>query len=205
MNTEQLKTTLDFWDPKDMAQARRMIHPAHDWSKPTDDLMLLLLKDVETGGTALEIGCGVGRLLMPMAQHFKEVIGLDIAPNMLALARQYLGQAGNIRLELIEKDVFPVADSIVDYVYSVIVFQHIYYREVIQRYLEETLRVLKAGGLVRIQTNRGEPGNSAYHGHFYRSLEDFAAEFTSAGLDVVQAQEKLWEDDYLWVTARKRP
>ena len=203
MNSEQLKTTLDFWNPKDMTHARELIHPAEDWSKPTSRIMPLLLEGVETGGTVLEIGCGVGRLLAPISRHFTHAIGLDIAPNMLALAKQYPGQASNIQLLLIENDMFPVADSSVDYIFSVIVFQHIYYREVIQRYLSETRRVLKARGLVRIQTNKGEPGTSKYHGHFYRSLEDFVAEFTNMGLEVIDAQERLWEDEYLWVTASK--
>ncbi|HEY6352098.1 MAG TPA: class I SAM-dependent methyltransferase [Candidatus Angelobacter sp.] len=138
-----------------------------------------------------------------MKHHFKRVIGLDIAPNMLALAKRYIGKAGNIQLLLIENDIFPVAGSSVDYVYSVIVFQHIYYREVIQRYLRETRRVLKTGGLVRIQTNKGKPGTSEYHGHFYKSLEDFAAEFMNTGLKVIDARQKLWEGSYLWVTATK--
>jgi ubiquinone/menaquinone biosynthesis C-methylase UbiE len=203
MNNEQLKTTLDFWNPKDMTHARELIHPAEDWSKPTNAIMPLLLDGVKTGGAALEIGCGVGRLLKPMSRHFKNVIGLDIAPNMLALAKQYIGKAGNIQLSLIENDVFPVADSSVDYVFSVIVFQHIYYRKVIQRYLRETRRVLKPGGLVRVQTNKGKPGTSEYHGHFYKSLKDFAAEFMNVGLKVIDARQKLWENSYLWVTAAK--
>lgn len=188
-----------------MTHARELIHPAEDWSKPTGDIMPILLNGIETGGTVLEIGCGVGRLLKPMTQYFRWVIGLDIAPNMLALAKQYLGDTCNIELSVIENDVFPVADGGIDYVFSVIVFQHICYREVIQRYLRETRRALKSGGHVRIQTNKGEPGSSGYHGHFYASLEDFAAEFTNAGLTVIDAREKLWEESYLWVTATKTP
>src|SRR5438552_15113510 len=34
-------------------------------------------------GRAIEIGCGVGRLTIPMAARFGEVIGVDIAPTML--------------------------------------------------------------------------------------------------------------------------
>jgi len=204
MNSEQLKTTLDFWNPKDMTHARELIHPAEDWSKPTNDIVPILINEVQTGGIALEIGCGVGRLLQPMALYFKQVIGLDIAPNMLALARQYLDKIENVKLALIENDLFPVENNSVDYVFSVIVFQHIYCQEVIKRYLLETQRVLKVDGLVRVQTNKGEAGTRGYHGHFYKSLEDFAAEFTNVGLKVIDAQEKLWEDSYLWVTATKR-
>lgn len=203
MNTEQLKTTLERWNPRDMPHARELIHKADDWSKPTGDIMPLLLKGVKTGGTVLEIGCGVGRLLGPMALHFEKVIGLDIAPNMLALATEYLKGTRNITLALIKDDIFPVANDSADYIFSIIVFQHIYYREVIQHYLAEIRRTLRPSGLVRIQTMKGEPGMTGGHGYYYRSLEEFVAEFTNAGLQIVDAQEKLWEDSYLWVTATK--
>src|SRR5690348_3922163 len=33
--------------------------------------------------TALEIGCGVGRITLPMARRFERVVAVDIAPTML--------------------------------------------------------------------------------------------------------------------------
>ncbi|MBN1439942.1 MAG: methyltransferase domain-containing protein [Anaerolineales bacterium] len=35
---------------------------------------------------ALDFGYGIGRLTQPLAIHFKEIIGVDIAPLMLKLA-----------------------------------------------------------------------------------------------------------------------
>ena len=204
MDNEQLKATLDFWDPRDMPHAREMILAKEDWNKSTAEMVRLLLNGVTAGGSALEIGCGVGRLLMPMAHHFKQVIGLDISPNMLALAKQYLDGLSNVNLAPIENGAFPVAESSIDFVFSVIVFQHIHYREVIQRYLAETRRVLRTAGIARIQTHKGEPGANRFHGYFYRSMEDFAAEFTNVGLEVIEVLE-VEEDEWLWVTARKRP
>lgn len=202
MDSDQLKETLDFWNPRDMTHAREMILAKEDWNKSTSDMVRLLLNGVRTGGTALEIGCGVGRLLMPMAYHFKQVVGLDIAPNMLALAQQYLDGLSNVKLALIENDKFVAADSSIDYVFSVTVFQHIFYRQVIQRYLAETRRVLRTSGTARIQTHKGDPGANKFHGYFYRSMEDFAAEFANAGLEVIDVLE-VEEDEWLWVTARK--
>ncbi len=37
---------------------------------------------------ALDFGCGVGRLTIPLADHFGVVVGLDIAPAMLEEARR---------------------------------------------------------------------------------------------------------------------
>jgi SAM-dependent methyltransferase len=38
-------------------------------------------------GTALDFGCGVGRLTQALGLHFDHVIGVDIAPSMIDLAR----------------------------------------------------------------------------------------------------------------------
>ena len=37
---------------------------------------------------ALDFGCGVGRLTQALARHFDSVVGVDIAPSMLRLAKK---------------------------------------------------------------------------------------------------------------------
>ena len=41
--------------------------------------------------TALEIGCGPGRLMRPMANHFREIHGVDVSDEMIGRARVNLG------------------------------------------------------------------------------------------------------------------
>ena len=56
----------------------------------------------------LEIGCGTGRILLPMAEAGCAVVGLDHAPAMLALTRQKLAARSpetQERVELIEGDM----------------------------------------------------------------------------------------------------
>ncbi len=56
----------------------------------------------------LEIGCGTGRILLPMAEAGCTVIGLDQAPAMLALTRKKLAATSpetQERVELIEGDM----------------------------------------------------------------------------------------------------
>jgi len=43
-----------------------------------------------TGGSALELACGSGRLLLPLARAGTEAVGLDVSPFMLAVARRKL-------------------------------------------------------------------------------------------------------------------
>jgi len=77
-------------------------------------------------GRALDFGCGVGRLTLPMARRFGEAVGLDIAPAMLAEAQRNADAAGlaNVRW-LLSDDGLGAADGRFDLVMSCIVLQHI--------------------------------------------------------------------------------
>ena len=44
-----------------------------------NELLPLMEAHRITAGVAMELGCGVGRLLFPLSSHFREVIGADIA------------------------------------------------------------------------------------------------------------------------------
>ena len=58
----------------------------------TDDIPLLLKLAAATDGPLLELGCGSGRLLLPLAQAGHTVTGLDLSAEMLARARTRVGQ-----------------------------------------------------------------------------------------------------------------
>lgn len=101
--------------------------------------------------SALDFGCGVGRLTQALARSFESVCGVDISPTMVENARS-LNRYGdkctyrvNVRpdLRLFEDDRF-------SFVYSSIVLQHIE-PEVAKKYLAEFGRILKPGGLVVFQ------------------------------------------------------
>lgn len=51
-----------------------------------DDIPFLLSLAAETGGPVLEVGCGSGRLLVPLARAGYDAIGLDNSPEMMARA-----------------------------------------------------------------------------------------------------------------------
>lgn len=64
----------------------------------------------QEGGPILELGSGSGRVLLPLAQQGHQVTGLDVSPDLMALARQKLaGRPWRERVTLIEDD-FRTAD-----------------------------------------------------------------------------------------------
>lgn len=58
----------------------------------TADIPLVIELAKETADPVLELGCGTGRLLLPLARAGHEVVGLDNSPAMLDLARAKLAK-----------------------------------------------------------------------------------------------------------------
>jgi SAM-dependent methyltransferase len=103
---------------------------------------------------ALEIGCGPGRLLKPMSRLFGEIHGIDVADSMIAKARERLQAIPHAHAHVGSgSDLAQFADASFDFVYSYAVFQHIPSGDVVFSYLREAVRVLKPGGLIRVQLN----------------------------------------------------
>lgn len=111
----------------------------------------------ESSRVAVEIGCGMGRICLALAERFTEVVGVDISAEMLARARE-LVPAENVEFRLTEGASLPgLADASVDLVLSFTVFQHIPSVEVIRSYVMDAGRVLAPGGVFVVQWN-GIPG-----------------------------------------------
>jgi SAM-dependent methyltransferase len=70
-----------------------------------EDLDLYLNYALAVGSPVLELGCGTGRLMEPLARRGMEVVGVDSSPAMLARARQRLEENNLLQhSELLEQD-----------------------------------------------------------------------------------------------------
>jgi SAM-dependent methyltransferase len=101
--------------------------------------------------TALDFGCGVGRLTQALCPWFERCCGVDIAPSMIDLARQY-NTHGDRCQYLVNacSDLRVFTDNSFDLVYSKIVLQHMEPRYS-TTYIGEFVRVLRTGGLAVFQ------------------------------------------------------
>ncbi len=155
---------------------------------------------------ALEIGCGLGRLMLPLAARFGEIHGVDVSDEMVRLAREKLRDVPHAHVHWTAgADLAAFADDSFDFVYSYAVFQHIPAREVVFQYLREARRVLKPGGVFRFQVNGLPPAGGDYDTWSgvrlsAQEIADFAREhdFQLLALEGVRTQ-------YQWVTLVKRP
>jgi SAM-dependent methyltransferase len=103
---------------------------------------------------ALEIGCGPGRLMRPMSRHFVEIHGVDVSGEMIALARENLQDVPHAHPHVTDDASLSEFDNeSFDFVYSYAVFRQIRSREIVLQYLLEMQRVLRVGGLARLQFN----------------------------------------------------
>ncbi|MCB0703665.1 MAG: class I SAM-dependent methyltransferase [Saprospiraceae bacterium] len=113
--------------------------------------------------TALDFGCGVGRLTRALAGKFEQVKGIDIAPSMIDKARQLNAHLPNCEFILNERnDLHLFSDDSFDLVLSLITLQHMH-PKFARAYLAEFIRVLKPGGLIIFQlpsTNKTAPAYS---------------------------------------------
>ena len=76
--------------------------------------------------TAVEFGCGVARLAIPLARRFQKVIGVDISPEMLNESRKNCGLLGVSNAEFVlSDDLLSLVPSQVQLVHSCKVLQHI--------------------------------------------------------------------------------
>jgi SAM-dependent methyltransferase len=156
---------------------------------------------------ALEIGCGPGRLMLPMSRHFGEIHGVDVSEEMAALARTRLADVPGAQVHVTSgADLGVLADAYFDFVYSYIVFQHIPSREIVLNYLREARRVLKPGGVLCCQIRGVAPPESemrreteTWTGCYFdgAEIERFAREqsFPLVAISGLETQ-------YMWTTFR---
>jgi len=101
----------------------------------------------------LEIGCGVGRLLRPLSERVAEAAGVDLSEEMIRRGREYCADRPNVELHRTNGSLDFLPAGHFDFVFSHIVFQHVPRRSYVERYLREAWRVLKPGGVLRVQVD----------------------------------------------------
>lgn len=77
---------------------------------------------------ALDFGCGVGRIVIPLAACAHEVVGIDVSPSMLSEAAKNCESANVRNVTLIQSNDLSNVTGQFDLVHSYIVFQHISWR-----------------------------------------------------------------------------
>jgi cyclopropane fatty-acyl-phospholipid synthase-like methyltransferase len=95
---------------------------------------------------ALDFGCGIGRLSLPLAERCEHVYGVDVMPSVLEEAHANARQLNLRNVEWLETDRLSELAGRYDLVLSMWVFQHIPSREG-ERIFATILSGLRPGGV----------------------------------------------------------
>lgn len=110
--------------------------------------------------TAVEIGCGVGRLTRVLSRRAAEVIAVDVSEEMLDRARELNPGATNVRWTLGDGiSLAGIEDACADVLVSQVVLQHIPDPAITLDYIREAGRVLKPRGWAAIQVSNDPDGH----------------------------------------------
>jgi ubiquinone/menaquinone biosynthesis C-methylase UbiE len=139
-----IDTTADarFWDRaarkyaaspiKDMVGYERTVERTRGLLKPTDKV--------------LEIGCGTGTTALKLAPGVESILGTDVSPGMVEIAREKAATEGrtNATFEVAAAHALPSADGVFD---AVLGFNILHLLADRATMLHEVRRVLRPGGI----------------------------------------------------------
>ncbi len=167
MNKKQ-KYMKNYWqkNTKTLKRAMWMVDSSRsdsDWEldeflvggRNTWDMIFSDIKsDIVDYDNILEIGCGLGRILLHTVNRFKKSYGVDIDEGMINYAKEIRDGKG------FDTPIYDVVDgtgslslyedNLFSNIFSYICFQHIPYLDVQQNYIREIERVLKPGGIAAL-------------------------------------------------------
>jgi SAM-dependent methyltransferase len=136
------------------------------------------------GSTVLDFGCGTGRLAGWFVEHGAQVDGVDVTPEMVAVARRRVPRG---RFETIDGSKLPFADGRFDLVVTAYVLQ--YYVDGGSSILRELVRVLRRDGrLIAIEqvteSDLGRGGTPAAYMRLFNS-----AGFTAVDISLIRMSD----------------
>jgi SAM-dependent methyltransferase len=189
-------------------------------ARETDELLRLCGLRIEPDDVLLEIGCGVGRMTRRLAKIAGRVIATDVSAEMIAHARRNLSDRPDVDLRTVSGDgSLPLGTASVDVVFSYIVLQHVPNKQAQERYLRESLRVLRQGGRLAVQVRRGGLGTRAhewvgYFGHLFHGRHTLSRAWRGSRLSRARLLALAGPDvevslrsagrRHLWVIAHKK-
>jgi SAM-dependent methyltransferase len=131
-----------------------------DYEPFQDDVALYLGFAERTGGPLLELGCGTGRLLLPLARAGFQVTGVDLSGKMLDVARHKVAVAGlEEQVRLLQADMRHV-DLPQQFRLAFIAinsFMHLTTPEDQLAALQAWHRLLRPGGLLIVDVDNPNP------------------------------------------------
>lgn len=182
------QTAKQYWNEAAKDPDVRYKYIADDWAK-TKYFVDYIEKHNKDWNKVGEVGCGIGRLLAPLADNHKtcQFYGIDISEEMIKQAEQ----RKNITYGHLVKNM--------DCIYSMLVFQHMD-TNTKKDALNFMYKHLKFNGTILIQFVKGNE-NAPYS--YQLSIADMIGMIEDAGFYTKSMQEKFIHDSWCVIEATK--
>jgi len=99
---------------------------------------------------ALDFGCGVGRLVIPLSFIAKEVVGIDVSHSMIEEAKRNCAEQEISNVRFVADIAELASEPKFDFIHSILVFQHIPVARGLA-IVEAMIERLKPGGVATLQ------------------------------------------------------
>jgi ubiquinone/menaquinone biosynthesis C-methylase UbiE len=123
------------------------LHVSYPDESVTEDIYQFaydkIIERIPKNKVVLDIGCGIGKLANRIADFSKETIGVDIAPERIAIAKKSHDKK-NLKFYVSNAYNLPLDDNSVDVIVSVGVFHHLELSKIVS----ELNRVLRNNGVI---------------------------------------------------------
>lgn len=129
--------------PSERVQIERYLDPPEDTPYALE-YAFHLLDDVR-GKTVVDLGCGTGENLIPLVERGARVVGMDISPDLIAIAQKRLNDA-NLHASVSAGDAYNTGlpDESVDVIFCAALIHHLD----IKLARDEMWRILRKGGVI---------------------------------------------------------
>jgi SAM-dependent methyltransferase len=134
-------------------------------------------------GDLLDLGCGIGRVAAAVAPRVRSVLGVDIAPTMIAEARRRYGAAARFALTDGHGLAEPPAgteEPVFDLILAVDSFPYLVQAEIAERHVADAAHLLRPGGALAI-FNLSYRGPEADQADARRWAHSYGFRLTCAG------------------------
>lgn len=158
----------------------------------------------------LEIGCGIGRLTIPIAKKYPnaKVFGVDISETLIkyGISQAEKEKIKNVFFHVNDGRELPSLPKI-DIAYSMITFQHIS-EDGVRYYIDQIAKLLNKGGIFRFQFVEGVD-HAEFSQQYDRKIvekwcEDAGLKLLSEEDDTNSFPEATQKPEWVWLTLRKK-
>jgi len=149
--------------------AQKLCIGAFEYHEKYPYLQYLLQHYTGKYNTALDFGCGPGRMLKHFTSKFDRVDGADFIPEFLQLAKEYLKDSiKNHNFYLTDGQSCSINTDIqYDFIYSTICLQHICVHEIRYKILQDFYNLLTPSGQCSIQLGYGWNNSNSWFDNNY--------------------------------------